>query len=65
MPPHFSALPSNKPLSINYAFFPLYPLLIRVLTYPLALFGLNWIAAAILAGVIISALGALAAVLAL
>jgi Gpi18-like mannosyltransferase len=65
MPPHFSALPSNKPLSVNYAFFPLYPLLIRILTYPLALFGLNWIAAAILSGVIISALGALAAMLAL
>ena len=65
MPPHFSALPSNKPLSVNYAFFPLYPVLIRILTYPLALFGLNWIAAAILAGVIISGLGALAAMLAL
>jgi hypothetical protein len=51
--------------SLNYAFFPFYPLLIRVVGLPLQLFGLNPIAAAALAGVIVSLLGTLAAMLAL
>jgi mannosyltransferase PIG-V len=51
--------------SVNYAFFPAYPLAIRVLAAPLRLVGLDPIAAATLAGVLISLLGALAAMLAL
>jgi hypothetical protein len=45
--------------SINYAFFPAYPLAIRALAAPLGLFGLDPMAAATLAGVLISLLGAL------
>lgn len=51
--------------SISYAFFPFYPLVIRVLAVPLAVLGLNPIAAATLAGVLISLLGTLGAMLAL
>ena len=51
--------------SLNYAFFPLYPLAIRALSTPLKVVGLNPIATATLAGVIISLLGALGAMLAL
>lgn len=52
-------------ISLSYAFFPFYPLMIRFLSYPLQIFGLNPIATATLAGVIISALGALLGMLAL
>lgn len=52
-------------VSSNYAFFPLYPLLMRILAYPLRVFGLNPIAAATLAGVLISATGTLFGMLAL
>jgi hypothetical protein len=45
--------------SQNYAFFPLYPLLIKLLMLPLGLFGLTPIATATLAGVIVAALGTL------
>jgi hypothetical protein len=45
--------------SINYAFFPAYPLAIRALAAPLGLFGLDPLAAATVAGVLISLLGAL------
>src|SRR6185295_19761517 len=48
-----------------YAFFPLYPLMIRVLAFPLRVFGLDPIATATLAGVLISALGTLFGMLAL
>lgn len=51
--------------SLSYAFFPLYPLMMRLLSFPLALLGMNAIATATLAGVIISALGTLVAMLAL
>lgn len=51
--------------SLNYAFFPFYPLMIRIFSIPLSIFGLNSIATATLAGVIISMLGALGAMLAL
>lgn len=62
-----SALRSAHPswVSVNYAFFPAYPLAIRVLAAPLELFGLDPIAAATLAGLLISLTGALAAMLAL
>ncbi|HEV7383645.1 MAG TPA: mannosyltransferase family protein, partial [Phenylobacterium sp.] len=45
--------------SVNYAFFPAYPLAIRALATPLGLFGLDPMAAATLAGVLISLIGAL------
>jgi hypothetical protein len=49
----------------NYAFFPFYPLMIRALSFPLKPLGLDPIATAALAGVIVSLLGALGAMLAL
>ncbi len=51
--------------SLNYAFFPLYPLAMRLFDYPLKVFGLNPIATATLSGVFVSILGTLAAMLAL
>jgi hypothetical protein len=56
---------SNQNLSLSYAFFPFYPLMIRIFAIPLQIFGLNPIATAALAGVIVSALGALLGMLAL
>ncbi len=55
----------NKSISLSYAFFPFYPLLIHVFAIPLSLFGLNQIATATLAGVVVSALGTLLGMLAL
>ena len=55
----------SQSISLSYAFFPFYPLMIRIFSYPLTIFGLNEIATATLAGVVISALGALAGMLAL
>jgi hypothetical protein len=52
-------------VSSNHAFFPFYPLMIRILVYPLRVLGLNPIATATLAGVLISALGTLFGMLAL
>jgi hypothetical protein len=52
-------------ISSNYAFFPFYPLMIRSLAYPLQVFGLNPIATATLAGIIVSALGTVFGMLAL
>ncbi|HMB21309.1 MAG TPA: hypothetical protein VKP08_00690, partial [Anaerolineales bacterium] len=49
----------------NYSFFPFYPYIMRVFALPLRLFGLNPIAAASLAGVIVAVLGTLAGLLAL
>lgn len=55
----------NQSISLSYAFFPFYPLMIRIFYYPLQIFGMNEIATATLAGVIVSALGALLGMLAL
>lgn len=55
----------GRTMSLNYAFFPFYPMLIRLFAIPLGLLQLNPIATATLAGVIVSALGTLAAMLAL
>jgi len=55
----------SQSISLSYAFFPFYPLMIRVFAYPLQIFGMNPIATATLAGVIVSALGALLGMLAL
>lgn len=49
----------------NYSFFPFYPYVMRVFAWPLGLLGLNPIAAASLAGVIVSVLGAIAGLVAL
>ncbi|HET9914465.1 MAG TPA: mannosyltransferase family protein [Anaerolineales bacterium] len=55
----------GESISLSYAFFPFYPLMIRIFSYPLQIFGMNEIATATLAGVIVSALGALLGMLAL
>lgn len=52
-------------LSLSYAFFPFYPLMIRIFVFPLQILGLNAIATATLAGVLVSALGTLLGMLAL
>ena len=51
--------------SLNYAFFPAYPYLMRLVAVPLHALRLTPIAASTLAGVIVSALGTLGAMLAL
>lgn len=55
----------SERISLSYAFFPFYPMMIRIFSYPLQIFGLNPIATAALAGVVVSALGALFGMLAL
>jgi hypothetical protein len=55
----------NQSISLSYAFFPFYPLMIRIFMFPLQIFGLNPIATATLAGIIVSALGALGGMFAL
>ncbi len=55
----------DQSISLSYAFFPFYPLMIRIFAYPLQIFGMNPIATATLAGVIVSAFGALLGMLAL
>jgi hypothetical protein len=55
----------GESLSLNYAFFPFYPWVMWVFAHPLKLIGLNLIATTTLAGVIVSALGGLMAMLAL
>ena len=52
-------------LSLNYAFFPVYPALMSALSVPLRVLGLNAIATATLAGVLISVIGALVGMFAL
>ena len=48
-----------EPYSLNYAFFSFYPIMIRLVDYPLLPIGLNPIATATPAGVLVSILGAL------
>jgi len=55
----------EKPIILSYAFFPFYPILMHLFAIPLSLLQLNPIATATLAGVIVSALGTLVAMLAL
>jgi hypothetical protein len=52
-------------ISLSYAFFPFYPIMIHLFSIPLGIFGMNEIATATLAGVIVSALGTLLGMLAL
>lgn len=51
--------------STSYAFFPFYPTVMRVVRLPFTLFGMTEIGASVLAGVIVSVLGTLAALIAL
>ena len=55
----------SQSISLSYAFLPFYPLMIRIFAFPLQILGLNPIATATLAGVMVSALGALLGMLAL
>jgi hypothetical protein len=57
--------PPDNPVTKSYSFLPFYPMLIRLFAIPLSLLGLNPVATATLAGVIVSALGGLGAMLAL
>lgn len=73
IPPTFSwsqpqvGLKGDHPdwISMNYAFFPFYPLMMRVVAFPLHLFGMNEVAGAALAGVLVSMVGTLGALVAL
>jgi hypothetical protein len=49
----------------NYSFFPMYPYTMRAFMLPLSLFGMNPIATAALAGVVVALLGTLAGMIAL
>jgi len=55
----------GETISKSYAFFPAYPYAMKVLRAPLTLFGLSPIAASTLAGVLVSLLGTLGAMIAL
>ncbi len=65
--PNVSHLPATapQPLSLSYAFFPLYPWITWGVAQPLKVLGLDAIATSTLAAVIVSALGALGGMLAL
>ena len=51
--------------SVNYAFFPAYPLAMRAVAWPLKLLGLSPVATVTLAGVLVSLAGTLAAMIAI
>jgi hypothetical protein len=55
----------GRKLSLNYAFFPAYPYLMNATSVPMKVLGMNPIATATLAGVIISILGTLVGMIAL
>lgn len=55
----------GEALSLNFAFLPFYPVMMRLFSVPLSLFGLNEIATATAAGLLVSLLGTLGAMLAL
>ena len=56
---------NGEEVPLNFAFLPFYPFLMRLLIFPLKIIGLSPIATATLAGVIVSALGTLAGMIAL
>lgn len=56
---------TGKSVIKNYSFFPFYPYVMRIFAWPLKLLGLNPLAAASFAGVVVAALGTLAGLLAL
>src|SRR4030095_1126782 len=47
-----SGVSFGQSISLNYAFFPFYPLMIRIFAFPLQILGMNPIATATLAGII-------------
>ncbi len=57
--------PKDYHYSLNYAFMPFYPFATRLVALPLHIFGLSAIATSTLAGVVVSVLGTLLAMLAL
>lgn len=63
--PTSSAGGIREGIPLSYAFFPFYPLMIRLVMLPLSLLGLSTIATATLAGVLVSMLGTLIGMLAL
>lgn len=60
-----ASTPAEDSYALNYAFLPFYPWMIWLFSWPLKVFGLDAIATGTLAGVIVSALGALGGMLAL
>jgi hypothetical protein len=56
---------TGQPVIKNYSFFPFYPLLMRLVAWPLLGLGMAPIAAAVAAGLMVSLLGTLAAMIAL
>src|SRR5215216_22815 len=56
---------TGKKVIKNYSFFPFYPYVMRIFALPIKLLGLNPLAAASFAGVVVAALGTLASLLAL
>lgn len=56
---------TGKEVIKNYSFFPLYPYVLRLFALPIRILGVNPLGAASFAGVIVSALGTLAGLLAL
>lgn len=56
---------NEQEYSLNYAFFPLYPITIRMMNLPISLLGMEKLATTTLSGVIVSALSILAAMFAL
>ena len=62
IPPNVAA---SRGISLSYAFFPFYPMVVRAVGLPLSWLGLNPIATTTLAAVLVSALGTLAAMIAL
>lgn len=62
---HTMTTRGGQTLSLTYAFFPLYPFTVRAVAVPLTVLGMNPIATATLAGVIVSLLGTLGAMIAL
>ena len=52
-------IPGSEPVSQNYAFFPLYSHVMSVVMVPLGVFGLNTIATATLAGLMVALMGTL------
>lgn len=56
---------SGEPINKNYSFFPLYPYVMRVVQQPLLWFGMEPIAAAVAAGLVVALLGTLAGMIAL
>lgn len=65
--PNIRSIPgtNGEKVSLSYAFFPLYPFVMRLVAAPLGALGMGRLAAVTLAGVIVALLGTLAAMFAL